>query len=82
MGLNNVIKVILGFHICLERIHFKQLSTHHFWSYEPVIGKFIFDDDAPLYTWVTWLGDQLKANAPLEPQEGMLYDSKSYRYKD
>ncbi|MEE9552702.1 MAG: hypothetical protein V3W18_00280 [candidate division Zixibacteria bacterium] len=82
LGLENIIKAILTFHISLERIYFKQSPDPVFWKINADDGLLLFDDNNKVYKWVNKLIKELqKTFPPNERKDGFEYSEKSYKLK-
>lgn len=80
VGMENIIRAILTFHIILERIYFDENEFSYFW--DKTNGKFVFRENNKIYPWINRI---IKENQKLFPvderKDGFYYSSKDYKPK-
>ncbi len=82
LGIENLIRAILTFHISLERIYFKQTRDPFFWEKDVHNNRLCFNGDNIVYDWVNKLIKELqKSFPPDERKNGFEYTEKSYKLK-
>lgn len=82
VGLENIIRAILTYHISLERIYYKNIADHYFWNIEDKNELLVFDEQNKIFEWVNLLVKELNSSFPPgERKDGFEYSEKSYRLK-
>jgi hypothetical protein len=81
-GLQNIVRIIVTFHIVLERIYLKDCKQPMFWNYRDYDNCPIFNEDSIVFTWAEKIGnDIVNKYPPDERKEGMDYEDKQYKLK-
>jgi hypothetical protein len=82
MGFQNLVRLLVSYHIILERIFFKELDKKYFWN-QNANGVLQMDIDvSPISDWVSILGKEILKDFPLnEKKEFLEYSDKTYTFK-
>jgi hypothetical protein len=82
IGLQNVVRAVVTFHLVLERLHFDRTVQPLFWKRIEGNAGLVFNEDSPVFTWAEELGKEIVTRYPPdERKEGFFYDSQGYRTK-
>ncbi len=80
-GLQNVVRGCVAFGIVLERLHYDRSLPPIFWKHTSN-SALIFDEDAPVWSWVDELRREIVASHPPgERKADFSYSEKAYRLK-
>ena len=82
VGLQNIVRAVVTFHLILERLYCGHTAQHLFWKQldgEPVL---VFSEDSIVFTWAEKLGEEIVSRYPPdERKEGFFYDTKGHNLK-
>jgi hypothetical protein len=80
VGMENIIRAILTFHIILERIYYDENVFSYFW--DKINETLVFKEDNKIYPWINKI---IKENQKLFPvderKNGFYYSPKDYKPK-
>lgn len=82
VGLQNIVRAVVTFHLVLERLYFDQTNQPFFWK--RVAGKPdpVFYEDSRVFAWAKKLGEEVTTEyPPNEKKEGFFYGQQSYQTK-
>lgn len=80
VGIENIIRAILTYHIVLERIYFDENAFPWFW--ERINGMLVFREDNEIYPWINKLIKENQGLFPIdEHKNGFFYSPKDYKLK-
>lgn len=79
VGLQNIVRAIVTFHVVLERMYFNKIRLPLFWKRIEGKADLWFDEDSSVFTWAEELGKEIISQyPPNERKEGFVYDSQDY----
>lgn len=82
LGFQNLIRLMVSYHIVLERIYFPFIDNKYFWEINRN-NKLDMDlDSSPISDWVESIGKEIKIDFPINDKRGNLnYSEKTYKFK-
>ena len=82
LSFQNLMRLLVSYHIVLERIYFDKLQTRKFWNKDNN-DKLVIDlDSNPISQWVEKFGKEIvKDFHPHERRENMIYSERTYKFK-
>lgn len=82
LGLQNIVRAVVAFHIVLERVYFNEVSVHLFWEKASENADLVFNNENIVFTWAEKLGQDIISNYPPdEKKQGFTYGSEDYKLK-
>jgi len=82
IGIRNIVRTVVTFHVVLERIYFDQTIQPVLWQQSENDRRLIFSDNSQVFNWTEQLGKEIVSKYnPKERKESFRYNSKTYRLK-
>jgi hypothetical protein len=82
LGLQNIVRSVVTFHLVLERLYFNQTTKPLLWKHLGDEPELMFNNDSRVFAWAEKLGKEIVIEYPPgEQKEGFFYDEQSYRTK-
>jgi hypothetical protein len=82
IGLQNIVRATVTFHLVLERIYFNRTARPLFWKRFGTKSDLIFNENCKVFVWAQKLGNEIVTQYPPdEHKEGFFYYPKSYSTK-
>lgn len=82
VGLQNIVRSVVTFHLVLERLYYDQTTQPLFWKRLEEKRDLKFNEDSLVFVWAEKLGKEIvTCYPPDERKEGFFYDTQSYSTK-
>ena len=82
LGLQDIVRAVVTFHIVLERLYYDRTKQPLFWKRRNDKDNLLFNEDNPGFAWANKLGQEVVSQYPPdEKKEGFSYDPRGYRTK-
>ena len=82
LGLQDIVRAIVAFHIVLERSYFTKTNNTIFWKHKKPTDNLLFNRENPVFVWANRLGEEVVSQYPPDQRkDGFSYDTRGYRTK-
>ncbi|MHB8841243.1 MAG: hypothetical protein ACYC56_05555 [Candidatus Aquicultor sp.] len=82
MGIQDLVRSLVAFHIVMERLYFNQTKTPVLWERLANSAELKFNKDSSIFIWAERLGEEiLETYPPNERKEEFYYDDQGYKTK-